>query len=109
MEKTFALATAMPDLAGNGRLAIYRTLDSRVSYVIIKDDSFEWQNRAKQEVFRCQACKCFILPDEKARTKDGVRYHKDCKVQRKEKAAVEERPGVIAPDGDIPQDVSAAA
>ena len=90
MEKTFALSSAIPDLMSNGKAAIYKTFDVRVSYLIIINGDFEWANRAKQEVFRCPRCKTFILPDEKTKNKDGVKYHKDCKPPRKEKAAVVE-------------------
>lgn len=90
MEKTFALSSAIPDLMSNGKAAIYKTFDVRVSYVIIIDGDFEWANRAKQEIFRCPRCKAFIFPDEKTKMKDSQKYHKDCKPLRKERAVVEE-------------------
>lgn len=105
MEKTFAISSAMPDLAGNGRLAIYKTLDARVSYIIIKDETFEWQNRAKQEVHRCPRCKAFIFPDEKTEHKDGVKYHAICKPLKKEKAVIEETQ--IVPQAETPAEAVA--
>lgn len=101
MEKTFALSSAIPDLMSNGKAAIYKTLDARVSYLVIIDGDFEWANRAKQEVFRCPRCKAFIFPDEKIKTRDGIKYHKDCKPMRKEKAVVEE-PQILI-EGDAPE------
>jgi uncharacterized C2H2 Zn-finger protein len=104
MEKTFALSSAIPDLMSNGKVAIYKTFDVRVSYLVIIDGDFEWASRAKQEVFRCPRCKSFIFPDEKTRIKDGIKYHKDCKPQRKEKTVAEEvRPSAEA---DISESVS---
>lgn len=105
MEKLFALSSAIPALMSNGRLAIYKTLDAQVHYVIIKDETFEWKRRAKEEVFRCGQCKTFIFPGEKSRVKDGVKYHKDCKPSKKERPAVEELQA--APITEIPAEAAA--
>jgi hypothetical protein len=85
MEKAYALRSAIPEIMTNGKIAVYSTLDVRVSHVVIIDDTFEWQNRAKQEVWKCGRCKTFILPDEKNKTKDGIKYHKECKPPGKAK------------------------
>lgn len=82
MEKAYVLQSAIPELATNGRLAVYATLDRRVSHLVIIDNAFEWPNRGKQEVFRCGRCKAFVLPDEKSKVKDGVRFHKVCNPKR---------------------------
>lgn len=106
MEKTFALSSAIPDLMSNGKAAIYKTLDARVSNLVIIDGDFEWANRAKQEVFRCPRCKAFIFPDDKTKTKEGMKYHKDCKLMRKEKAVVEEPQTELV--GEAPVESAAA-
>ena len=96
MEKTFALSSAIPDLMSNGKAAIYKTFDARVSYLLIINGDFEWAGRAKQEVFRCPRCRAFIFPDDKTKTKDGVKYHKDCKPLRKEEPQA--IPNIEAPE-----------
>jgi hypothetical protein len=85
MEKAYALRSAIPELATNGRVAIYQTLDRRVSHIVVIDPSFEWSNRDKQEVFRCGNCNAFILPDEKSITKKGIKFHTICKLHVREK------------------------
>ena len=89
MEKAFALKTAIPTLATNGKAAVYPTLDPNVVMVIILKD-FEWENRKKEEVWRCHRCKCFILPNDKSKTKDGFRYHQICTFRKEISDKVEE-------------------
>jgi hypothetical protein len=65
MEKTFCLKDVhFP----HNDIARYNTLDRRVDYVIFLKKT-DWQNRAKEEVFRCGKCKTFILPKEKTNHK----------------------------------------
>jgi hypothetical protein len=78
VEKCFALKDSLPELASNGKIAIYLTLDSLVVFVILIKGGFDWPNRGKQEVFMCSFCHCFIFPGEKSKTKDGVKYHPHC-------------------------------
>ena len=77
MEKAFALKTAIPTLATNGKAAVYSTLDPNVVMVIILKD-FEWENRKREEVWRCPRCRCYVMPTDKSKTKDGFRYHQIC-------------------------------
>jgi len=84
MEKAFALRSSIPEIMTNGKIAVYSTLDRRVSHLVVIDPSFNWDNRAKHEVFRCSKCRAFILPDDKSKTKDGVKFHRDCKLVKKE-------------------------
>jgi len=93
MEKVFILRSSISELQNNGRLAIYQTTDRRVSHLVIIDPSFSWEGRAKQEVFRCGRCGAFVMPDEKSKTKDGQKYHKDCKpviIKKEEKEIANE-------------------
>lgn len=82
MEKAFAIKSCVPELLTNGKIAVYSTLDRRVSHLVIIDPSHEWENRKAQEVFRCARCRCFILPDEKSKTRDGIRLHKICNMKK---------------------------
>jgi len=82
MEKAFALKSAIPTLATNGKVAIYSTLDPNVTMIYILND-FEWENRKKEEVFRCPRCKTYIFPADKHKTKDGVKYHPICTFKEK--------------------------
>jgi hypothetical protein len=82
MEKAFALRSAIPELMTNGKIAVYSTTDRRISHLVIINSSFEWENRSKQEAFRCGRCKSFILPDEKSKSKDGVKLHKICNLKK---------------------------
>jgi len=77
MEKCFCLKEFLPELVTNGRLAVFPTLDRKVVHVVLIKE-LEWPNRAKQEVFMCPFCKCFIFPGEKSKTKDGIKYHPQC-------------------------------
>lgn len=97
MEKTFALKSAIPEILTNGRIAVYSTTDRRVSHMVIVDSSFEWENRAKQEAFRCGRCKAFILPDEKRISRDGIKYHRICRVKGGPRPASE-----VVPEGKRP-------
>jgi len=92
MEKAYVLRSAIPEMMTNGKIGVYSTLDVRVSHLVIIDDSFEWQNRTKQEVFRCPSCKAFILPDEKTKVRDGMKYHKYCSLTKREKPLEKEIP-----------------
>ncbi len=87
MEKTYALRSCIPEIMGNGKIAVYSTTDRRVSHLVIIDSSFQWENRGKQEVIRCGRCKAFILPDEKSKSKDGVKLHRTCNLRKKEVAS----------------------
>ena len=78
MEKAFALKSAIPTLATNGRVAIYPTLDRNVTMILILREGFEWENRKKEECWRCKRCNCFIFPTDKSKVKDGFRYHQIC-------------------------------
>ena len=79
IEKTFALKSAIPTLATNGKVAIHPTLDPNVNMILIlKEKDFEWENRKKEEVYRCRRCNCFIFPADKSKVKDGFRYHQIC-------------------------------
>ena len=84
MEKTYALRSCIPELMTNGKIAVYSTTDRRISHLVIIDPSFEWESRGKQEVFRCGRCRAFILPDEKSKTKDGIKLHKICNPKKNE-------------------------
>ena len=77
MEKAFALKSAIPTLATNGKIAVFPTLDPNVVMIIILKD-FEWENRKKEEVWRCPRCRCYIMPNDKSKTKDGLKYHSIC-------------------------------
>ncbi len=77
MEKSFALKSSIPELMGNGKIAVYSTLDPKVNMILTLKD-FDWPDRNKSECFRCERCRCYIFPDEKAKMKDGKKYHKIC-------------------------------
>jgi hypothetical protein len=62
MEKVFALK----DSHIKGVIGRYNTLHERVELIFL-NKKVEWLNRGKEEVFRCERCKGFILPkDSKA-------------------------------------------
>jgi len=84
IEKAFALKTAIPTLATNGRLAIYPTLDRNVSMILILKEGFEWENRKKEECWRCKRCNCYIFPADKSKVRAGLKYHDICTPLRKE-------------------------
>lgn len=63
-EKGFVLRSAIPELATNGKVAVYSTLDVRVNHLIILNKTFQWPHRKDTEVFRCPICRHFILPYE---------------------------------------------
>jgi len=81
MEKTFVLSSAIPEIATNGKMAVYKTLDRRVSCLVIISN-FDWANRTKEECFRCPLCRAFILPDDKKKKKGGDYYHALCPERR---------------------------
>ena len=83
MEKTFVLKSAIPTLATNGKVAVYSTLDTRVNMILIIKN-FQWENRKKEEVFRCPRCNCYILPGDKGKLKEEIRYHGLCQFLKKE-------------------------
>lgn len=82
MEKAFVLKTGIPELATNGKVAVYSTIDPNVNHIVILK-SFEWVDRKKTEVFRCPRCRCYIYPDKDSKIKEGIPYHKLCTVVRK--------------------------
>ena len=55
MEKAFALKTAIPTLATNGRVAVFPTLDRNVTMLLILKEGFEWENRKKERDFPAPA------------------------------------------------------
>jgi len=77
IEKAFALASCVPELATNGKVAIYATTDRRVNLVLLIKD-FDWQDRKKSECSRCPRCKHFILPADKSKVRAGLKYHDIC-------------------------------
>jgi uncharacterized C2H2 Zn-finger protein len=77
VEKAFALKSAIPTLATNGKVVIYSTLDPNVTMILILKD-FEWENRKKEEVWRCARCKTYVFPTDKSKAKDGMKYHQIC-------------------------------
>ena len=83
IERAFVLRSAVPELATNGRVASYLTLDSRVNMILLIKD-FDWVDRKKSECWRCPKCKHFILPADKVKTKNDIRYHDLCKPPKKE-------------------------
>lgn len=87
IEKTYVLKSSIPELATNGRIAVYQTMDIRVNLILVLDKSFEWSDRKRSECFRCPACNQFVLPDERSRVQNGVKYHFFCKPPRAKKAA----------------------
>ncbi len=93
-EKAFVLKTGIPELATNGKVAVYNTLDPNVNHIIILK-SFEWDDRKKTETFRCPRCKCYIYPGGDLKIKEGIPYHKLCTVVKKPQ---KETPN----DGSIP-------
>jgi len=78
IERAFVLRSAIPELATNGRVASYLTLDSRVNMILLIKD-FDWVDRKKSECWRCPKCKRFILPSDKSKIKNDIRYHDLCK------------------------------
>ena len=84
MEKAFALKSAIPTLATNGRVAIFPTLDRNVTMLLILKDGFDWENRKKEECWRCKRCNCYIFPTDKSKVKAGLRYHDICTPIKKE-------------------------
>ncbi len=82
MEKAYVLSSAIPELATNGKLAVYKTLDRRVSHLVIIS-GFDWVNRIKEECFRCPLCHAFVLPEEKKKKRGNGIYHTICP-ERKE-------------------------
>jgi len=78
IEKAFALKSAIPTLATNGRVAVFPTLDRNVTMLLILKEGFEWENRKKEEVWRCKRCNCYIFPTGKSKVKAGLKYHEIC-------------------------------
>ena len=65
LEKTFVLASTVPDLAITAGITVYKTLDKRVNMLLIVDKNFQWTvSRDKTECTRCPRHKHFILPSE---------------------------------------------
>jgi len=65
LEKTFVLASTVPDLATTAGITVYKTLDKRVNMLLIVDRDFQWPvSREKAECIRCPRHKHFILPSE---------------------------------------------
>jgi len=65
LEKTFVLASTVPDLAITAGITVYKTLDKRVNMLLIVDKNFQWTvARDKAECTRCPRHKHFILPSE---------------------------------------------
>ncbi len=64
-EKTYVLASTVPDLAITAGITVYRTLDKRVNILLIVNRDFQWPvSREKAECIRCPRHKHFILPPE---------------------------------------------
>ena len=78
-EKAFVLRSAVPELATNGKIAVYLTLDPRVNMLLVMSDGFEWLDRKKTECFRCPSCNHFILPVEKSKSFKGLKIHDLCR------------------------------
>jgi len=85
LEKAFALKTATPELMGNGRIAIYPTLDRNVNMILILKEGFEWENRKKEEVWRCPRCRCYVYPTDKSKTRGSNKYHQICTFKKESK------------------------
>jgi len=95
IEKAFALKSAIPTLATNGKVAIYSTMDRNVTMILILKD-FEWENRKKEEVWRCARCRTYIFPSDKSKTKDGEKYHQLCTFKKEVAHEMDSREGTIA-------------
>jgi len=89
MEKVFVLKSATPEMMGNGRVAVYPTLDRNVNMILILKEGFEWENRKKEECWRCKRCNCYIYPADKSKVKDGMRYHQICTFRKEVTNAVD--------------------
>ncbi len=64
-EKTYVLASTVPDLAITAGITVYKTLDKRVNMLLIVDRNFQWTvSRDKAECTQCSRYKHFILPPE---------------------------------------------
>jgi len=71
LEKTFVLASTVPDLAITAGITVYKTLDKRVNMLLIVNKDFQWTvSRKKAECTQCPRHKHFILPSE-SRAKEG--------------------------------------
>ena len=85
MEKTFALADHHPP-EGIGKLAVFNTFDTRVSYLIFIN-KVDWPDREKEEVFRCPRCKSFVFSKSISRARGWGHL---CSMARKEKPVEKE-------------------
>lgn len=102
MEKAFVLSSAIPELATNGKVSVYPTLDQRVNFIVIPNsNNFLWKNRKGTECFRCPRCNSFVFPEEefKKEKKSGQKYHKNCNFL-KEKQCLKEKEGAQHEDSN---------
>ena len=73
MEKAFALKDNHISTNG-GKVEIFKTIDPNIRLVVSKGP-LKWENRGKEEVFRCSRCRTYIMPGQakvRLRKKD---YH----------------------------------